>query len=261
MSSRNQGEPLWLDVPGARLEAVRYGPASEPTLVLLHEGLGSVSAWRELPAQLAQTSGWSVLAYSRDGYGRSTPCALPRPLDYMQRHARDDLAHILDAADVDAHVLVGHSDGASIALAHAGMWPTTGLRGVVAIAPHVFVEDETIAAIEQARVDFQSGDLRRRLLRHHGDNTEHAFWGWNRAWLHPGFRSWNIEPLIEGITVPVLVIQGRQDPYGTLAQVSSIHRWVHGDVAQLLLDAGHAPHRNDPDRVIDAITRFVGPLA
>jgi len=245
-------------VAGHRLEAVWHGPAGDaaPTLVFLHEGLGSVSTWRDVPLELAARTGCGALVYSRIGYGASEPVALPRPLTYMHEEAAL-LPAVLDAAGVRRAILVGHSDGASIAIIHAGSGGAgTRLLGLVLEAPHVFVENLSVASIAASRDAYTTGDLRTRLARHHHD-VEGAFWGWNRAWLDPGFRSWNIESFLPRITVPILAIQGEGDPYGTLAQIEAVERVAAGPFARLILpDCGHAPHRDQRDAALDAIARF-----
>jgi pimeloyl-ACP methyl ester carboxylesterase len=246
---------------GHRLEAAWHGPPPDeaPTLVLLHEGLGCVAGWRDFPGALAAATGLGVLTYSRLGYGGSDPVPLPRPLTYMHAEGLTVLPEVLAAAGVRTALLVGHSDGASIALVWAG--GTTGgprRAGLVLLAPHVFCEDRSIAGIAAARVAYLHGDLRARLARFHGDNVDGAFWGWNGAWLDPGFRAWNLEAFLPAITLPGLVIQGDADPYGTLAQVDAIERGVRGRFDRLVLSGcGHAPHRERAAETRGAIVDFV----
>jgi pimeloyl-ACP methyl ester carboxylesterase len=247
---------------GHRLEAEWHGPPPEraPTLVFLHEGLGSLSAWKDVPARIADACGMGALVYSRWGYGKSDPRTPPWPLSYMHVEALSSLRQVLDAADVRDAVLVGHSDGASIALifAGSGLPQAARVRSLVLLAPHVFVEDVSVSSIAATADAYRTGDLRERLERHHGANVDDAFWGWNRAWLDPGFRTWNIEEYLPRVRVPSLVIQGRDDPYGTLAQVDAVERGAGAPVTRLVLDAcGHSPHRDQPDAVVDAIRRFV----
>jgi pimeloyl-ACP methyl ester carboxylesterase len=255
----------WLEVGGARLEYRWIPPArpGAPALVFLHEGLGCVSLWRDFPDRLAAATGSGALVYSRAGYARSSPVPLPRPLDYMQREGREVLGPLLDAAGVEEAVLVGHSDGGSIALVHAGAADPRGrVRAVITEAPHVFTEDLTVRSIEAARDAYEKGDLRPKLARHHGENVDCAFWGWNRAWLDPGFLRWNIEEYLPGIRVPVQVIQGRDDPYGTEEQIRRIQRGVRGPVDVVLLDAcGHSPHREQEQATLAAMTSFVARVA
>jgi pimeloyl-ACP methyl ester carboxylesterase len=251
-----------LRAAGHRLEHAWYGPPPDqaPTLVFLHEGLGSVSAWRDFPARVAAATAMGALVYSRWGHGRSDPVTLPRPLTYMHDEALVALPEVLDAAGVRSCVLVGHSDGGSIALVFAGsgLPQAKRLLGLVLEAPHVFVEDVSVGSIAEAKVAYETGDLRARLARHHGDNVDGAFRGWNDAWLDPGFRSWNIEPSLPRVRVPSLVVQGAADPYGTLAQVEAIERGSGAKVSRLVLQgSGHAPHRDRPDEVCAAIVAFV----
>ena len=245
---------------GRRLEYEWHGPgpAAAATLVFLHEGLGSVSMWRDFPARLAQATGCGALVYSRAGYGGSDPVPLPRPLRFMHDEALRSLPELLRAAEVRDAVLVGHSDGASIALIHAGAGASVVVRALVLEAPHVFVEDLTVRSIAAAAESFTAGPLRRALERHHGANVETAFWGWNRAWLDPGFRSWNLEEYLPGVRVPVLLIQGAQDEYGTPRQLDAIEKGCPGPVQRLVLEGcGHSPHRDQPERTLAAMAEFV----
>lgn len=245
---------------GHRLEYVWLGPASDaaPTLVFLHEGLGCVSAWREFPARVAEATGCGALVYSRAGYGKSDPVTLPRPTSFMHDEALVTLPRVLDAAGVREAILVGHSDGGSIALIYAGGVRDGRLRGLILEAPHVFVEDLSVASIGRAAERYLEGRFRRALERHHGENTECAFRGWSRVWLDPAFRSWNIEEFLPGITIPVLVIQGEEDEYGTPRQVEAIERGCRGPVKSVLLPGcGHSPHRDQPGRTLDEITSFL----
>jgi pimeloyl-ACP methyl ester carboxylesterase len=263
---RGNGGAGFAVVGGRRLEVARYGPSPEraPTLVFLHEGLGSVSTWRDFPQRLADACGFGALVYSRAGYGRSSPVTLPRPLTYMQDEAKEALPHLLDAEGVRACVLVGHSDGASIALVHAGTpLAHSRVRGLLLEAPHVFTESGGLASIAQTKEAFERGDLRARLAKHH-DDVDVAFWGWNRAWLDPHFRAWNIEAFLPAIEVPALVIQGTDDEYGSLAQVDAIERGIgsgKGGFGRAIFgECGHAPHRDQPELTLAAMTGFVRAL-
>jgi pimeloyl-ACP methyl ester carboxylesterase len=248
-----------LDVRGAKVEVATSGTlASSTTLVFLHEGLGSARQWRDFPARLGEATGLATLAYSRLGYGASDPVALPRPLTYMQDEARDLLPNLLDALQIGSAILVGHSDGGSIALVHAALDGGVRVRGIVLEAPHVFVEDVSIASIAKAKESYEAGELRDKLAKHHGANVDVAFRGWNDAWLDPEFRAWNLEAFLPRIEVPVLVIQGEDDPYGTLAQVEAIARQVRGPVKTLILaECGHAPHREQTEATLEAMASFV----
>jgi len=253
-----------LTAAGHRLECAWAGPSpdAEPTVVFLHEGLGSVGLWRDIPQAVAEATGAGAFAYSRIGYGRSDPCPLPRPLDYMHDEALRVLPAVLRAAGIREHVLFGHSDGASIALIHAGGTPQPGLKGLVLEAPHVFAEAVGIAAIGRARDAYRRGDLRDRLARHHGANVDCAFRGWADAWSDPAFRSWNIEGFLAAVRVPILLIQGEDDEYGSAAQLHAIERQAGGPVETLLLPAcGHAPHRDRRAEVLAAAARFIRRVA
>lgn len=239
-------------------EWLEAGGPQAPTLVFLHEGLGSVSMWRDFPDRLAAATGWGAFVYSRAGYGASDPCALPRPLTYMHDEARIVLPELLRAAELRDVVLVGHSDGASIAIIAAGEGTCPGLRGLVLEAPHVFCEELSVKSIAAAAAAFTNGDLRQRLERHHGANVDCAFWGWNRAWLDPGFRQWNIEAFLPAIGVPALVVQGADDEYGTMAQVREIEAKIGGTVEVAVFEkCGHSPHRDRPDEVLETMAAFI----
>jgi pimeloyl-ACP methyl ester carboxylesterase len=252
-----------LTIAGVRLEIGRHkGRRSKPTLVFLHEGLGCVAMWRTFPAQLASLTSCPALVYSRQGYGYSDPCPLPRPLRYMHDEGLEVLPEVLAAAGVDDHVLIGHSDGASIALINAGGNPAAGLRGVVTMAPHVFCEEISVSSIRKARDAFVDRDLRKRLSKYHHDNTDCAFWGWCDAWLDADFLRWNIEEYLPGIRVPQLVIQGKDDPYGTVGQIDAIVSQSGGSVGVALLEqCGHAPHIKQATQSLEAIGRFVASVA
>ncbi len=230
-----------------------------PALVFLHEGLGCVGIWRDFPDRLAAATGCEAFVYSRAGYGRSSPVPLPRPLRYMHHEGLEVLPRLLDAAGLEEVILVGHSDGGSIALIHAGGADAGGrVRGVVTEAPHVLCEELSVSSIREARKAFLEGGLRDKLARLHGENVDCAFWGWNRAWLDPGFADWNIEEYLPSIRVPVLVVQGRQDPYGTEEQIRRIQASCGAPVEVVLLDdCGHAPHRDQPAAALEAMASFV----
>ena len=249
------------DIGGQRLEYLRIaGNATAPTLVFLHEGLGSVAMWRDFPQRVADATGHPALAYSRAGYGRSSPLTAPRGPDYMHAEALSALPALLDALAIDRPILIGHSDGASIALVHAGA-RVRAVRAVAAIAPHVFVEELSLTSIAQARHAYATGDLRRRLARYHAD-VDSAFLGWNDIWLAPEFRAWNIEAFLSGIECPVLLLQGMDDEYGTLAQIDAIQHQVAGRVERVELAAcGHSPQRDQPEATLAALARFIAAVA
>lgn len=247
-------EHQWLNVtPDA-------GPASGPLLVFLHEGLGSVSMWRDFPARVCARLGWQGLVYSRPGYGQSTPRPLDQPLppDFLERQALEVLPALLQALGVDGRRrplwLLGHSDGGSIALIHAARCADQ-VAGVVVLAPHIMVEDVSVASIAQARTAFQTTDLRARLARHHRD-PDSAFRGWNDVWLSPAFRHWSIEALLPAITCPVLAVQGEDDEYGTLQQVFGIAEAAPQTHVVVLPHCGHSPHKDQPDVLLNHIAAF-----
>ena len=248
-----------------RIEVQRIVPASlradAPTLVFLHEGLGSVAMWRGFPQRLCEAAGAHGIVYSRPGYGRSTPRDRGERwgLDFMHRQAHELLPALLDELQLDRQAqppwLLGHSDGGSIALLHAARFPQR-VSGLVVMAPHLFVEGVSIASIQQARHHYEHTNLRQRLSRYH-DDADSAFWGWNDIWLHPPFAHWNIEAEIAGIGCPLLAMQGVDDEYGTLQQIHAIARRVpHTELVELPA-CGHSPHRDQPERVIDEVVRFV----
>lgn len=248
---------LSLNICGHRLEVLRIRGVRKraPELVLLHEGLGSVSHWRDFPVRLAEATGHPVTVYSRYGSGNSDLLQEPRRVSYMHDEALQALPELLSQLEIENPVLVGHSDGGSIAITYAGAHDR--VRGLVLLAPHVFVEDLSVASIAEAKVAFENTDLPEKLARHHRDAVR-TFWGWNDIWLHPKFRKWNIEEYLPRITCPSLVIQGLEDQYGTMAQVEAIRRQSGGRVEVLVLeDCRHSPQRDQPEKVLEAITRFV----
>jgi pimeloyl-ACP methyl ester carboxylesterase len=251
-----------ITINARKLECCAWGgsAAARPTVVLLHEGLGSVGLWRSFPEKLAERTGWCVFAYSRGGYGNSDPVKLPRPLDYMHREAVDVLPSVLDAIGFKDGMLLGHSDGASITAIHAGTFNDPRVRGVGLIAPHFFTEPGGLAAIAEARAQYENGDLRDRLAKYHAD-VDNAFRGWCDAWLDPGFESWNIEAFIGAIRSPILAIQGRDDQYGTLSQVEALAKRTRSPLDVQLLDGcKHSPHLEQPDRTLAIVSDFVARL-
>ena len=231
------------------------GDAARPAIVLLHEGLGSIAMWKDFPQRLAARTGCTVAAYSRCGYGSSEPLGAPREPDYMHHEAQVVVPELLAALGVERPVLFGHSDGASIALVFAGTHPD-GARALVLEAPHVFVEDLTVRSIAAAKTAWATTALRERLGRYHAD-VDGAFSGWNDIWLDPRFRDWNIEPYADAVRVPVLVVQGEADEYGTLAQVDAIAARIPGSETLLISGAGHSPHRDAPASVLERVAAFV----
>jgi pimeloyl-ACP methyl ester carboxylesterase len=256
------GETSGVTVAGRRLE-VRYTPArasDTPVLVFLHEGLGSIGLWKDVPERLAEATRCATLVYSRYGNGFSQVLAEPRTVEYMHDEARTALPQLLEAYDVRDAVLIGHSDGASIALIYAGEI-RAHVRGLVLEAPHVFVEDLSVESIARAKSFYETTDLRTRLACHHED-VDRTFYGWNDIWLDPRFRDWNIRASLHGIRAPMFLLQGVQDEYGTIAQLEAIRegaRFARTDM-MYLADCGHAPHRDRPELVLGAIAAFVNNL-
>lgn len=263
MTDDRPAGPHHISLDGHRLEYAWVGPPPDraPTLVFLHEGLGCVAMWKDFPARLAAATGCGALIYSRLGYGGSDPVTWPRPVDYHDAEANRVLPALLQATGVRQSVLVGHSDGATIALMYAANRgrDDAGLRGVAAMAPHVFNETVAIEGIRSARHAYEQGDLRARLARYHGDNVDCAFYGWNDTWLTPEFRDWNIEHVLPRIRIPLLVIQGEDDHYGTMAQVNAIAAGASGPVRTMpLSDCRHVPHAEQPETTKRALTEFIG---
>lgn len=253
---------MTLTIDDGRLEYRRI-PAADPALpplVFLHEGLGSVSLWRDFPDRLAAATGAGALVYSRRGYGRSDPQPAPFGPGYLEREATEVLPGVLDHFAIERPVLIGHSDGGSIALLFAAL-AGRPLAGAITEAAHVFVEDVTLAGIRDTVAVWDGTDLRAKLARHH-DDPDHTFRLWADVWLSPPFAGWNIESLLPRITAPVLVIQGEDDEYGTPAQVDAIVRQVSGPARALMLPAcGHTPHRDQADRVLAAMAGFIKSIA
>jgi pimeloyl-ACP methyl ester carboxylesterase len=276
-----------IKIANRQLEYEWHGPSpnrsgAAPTLVFLHEGLGCVAMWRDFPARVAEQTGCGTLVYSRAGYGKSDPIELPRPVTFMHEEALAILPQLLDAFSIRAAILVGHSDGASISIIHAGGTGDPRVRGLILEAPHVFVEEiglESIRAIAEQYQTQSAGRmpahrpqdagapmapmgasvLRQRLARHHGQNVDATFWGWNDVWLNPEFESWSIEEYLPKISVPVLLIQGEDDQYGTREQIRRIEAGCNGAVRTVLLSkCGHSPHLDQPERTVEAMKEFVG---
>ena len=246
----------FVNVRGRSLEYRRIAAAADgPTLVFLHEGLGSIGQWRDFPARIAAATGLPAIVYARYGHGQSDVLQQPHGVDFMQREALESLPELLRALGIERPILIGHSDGASIALIYAGSgYP---LKGLVALAPHVFVEDVSIEGITAAKQTFETTDLPQKLARHHRDAGK-TFYGWNDVWLAPAFRSWNIEAFLAAIQCPLLAIQGYGDEYGTMAQVDAIVRQVGGPVEVLKLEhCGHSPQKDQAEIVAKAIVEFV----
>ena len=242
-----------LSVRGTKIEAQHIGRSGGPTLVFLHEGLGSLGLWRDFPQRVSDATGLPAFVYSRAGYGKSDPAPLPRPVRYMHDEAAL-LPDVLQAAGIDDPVLVGHSDGASISIIYAGSGGQA--RALVLEAPHVFTEAMGLRSIAKAREAYEGGDLRTRLAKYH-ENVDAAFWGWNRPWLDPEFRKWNLEGFLPRISAPILVIQGEDDEYGTRKQVEAVQRGARQVEVLMLPQCGHSPHRDQPEATLRAMAEFV----
>ncbi len=252
--------PLIID--GKQLEYYALGPApaEAPTIVMLHEGLGCAALWRDFPKKVAEATGMGVFVYSRLGYGQSDVAELPKPLDFMTYEAVNVLPQVLDAIGFRRGILFGHSDGATIAAIHAGSVEDFRVRGLIVMAPHFFTEPGGLASIAEAKVAFDSGDLKQKMARYHRD-PEVAFRGWNDVWLHPDFVKWNVAEVIDYFRIPTLAIQGREDQYGTLAQVEVIEERAYSPVDLVVIDdCKHAPHLEQPEAVLREVAEFAARL-
>lgn len=253
----NQKDNFRVSVQGHSLEVQRIRGRSRHAseLVFLHEGLGSVSHWRDFPARVADATGSPVTVYSRYGCGDSDLLTEPRGVSYMHDEALRSLPDLLAQLHIENPILIGHSDGASIALIYAGAHDR--VRGLVLLAPHVFVENLSVASIAEAKASFETTDLPEKLARHHRD-AACTFWGWNDIWLNPDFRRWNIEEFLPRIGCPILAIQGLDDQYGTMSQVQAIARQASGPVEILpLAECRHSPQRDQAEAALAAIAGFV----
>jgi len=248
----------FLHINDADLEYRMLGPApgEAPTIIMLHEGLGSAALWGAFPQELQAATGVGVFVYSRAGYGASTAVRLPRPLDYMQREALDVLPKLLETIGFQRGMLVGHSDGASIAAIYAGGVQDHRVRAIALIAPHFIVEDISVKAIAEIKTAYETTSLREKLGRWHKD-VDNAFYGWNGAWLDPNFRNWDISEYLAYIRVPIAIIQGADDQYGTIRQVEIAREECYCPVdVTMLVGAGHSPHREAPGATLHAISDF-----
>lgn len=245
-------------INGMALEYRLIGPhpSHAPTIIMLHEGLGSISAWGDFPLRLSERTGAGVFIYSRAGYGASPPAQAQFPIDYIKRHALNVLPKLLDAIGFGRGVLLGHSDGASMVVAYAGNVEDSRVRGLVLMAPHFCVEPETLAEISIAREAFETRDLRQRLARYHKD-VDVAFWGWNDVWLDAAFGAFNLREELAKIQVPMLIIRGDNDRYGTHGQVRMAKEICRCPLETLIMpECGHIPHREKPGQTLDAIVQF-----
>ncbi len=246
-----------VEVDGLGIEVLEFdGDTNRAPIVLLHEGLGSAGLWRGFPAEVSDATGRRLIAFSRFGHGRSAPPRRRRTIAFFHEEALEVLPELLGQLDAGEPVLLGHSDGASIALIHAAQHPVAGL---ILLAPHVIVEDITVEAIRATREDYLRGDLRERMARHH-DDPNAAFWGWCDVWLDPEFRRWSLEDEVGRVTAPALLIQGADDPYGSLEQLERIEARARGRVERLVLPGGHSPHLEQQERVVEAVSAFASTL-
>jgi len=248
----------FLHIGGSDLEYRMIGPAPDdaPTIVMLHEGLGCSGLWGDFPDRLQASTGAGVLVYSRAGYGASTPVALPRPLDYMHLEALDVLPKILDAIGFRRGLLLGHSDGASIAAIYTGGAGDHRVRGLAMIAPHFVVEDISVTSIAEIKSAYETTALKTKLARLHRD-VDNAFYGWNGAWLDPKFRDWDISEYLAYIRVPVAILQGANDQYGTIHQIEIAQEECYCPVEVTMVPgAGHSPYREAPEATLNAISEF-----
>lgn len=247
-----------LTIGASELEYRMIGPAPDvaPTIVMMHEGLGSVGLWGDFPERLQAATGAGVFVYSRAGYGASTPAQLPRPMNYMHREGLEVLPAVLDAIGFRRGLLVGHSDGASIATIYAGGVQDHRIRGLALIAPHFIVEDISVASIAEIKTAYETTELKAKLARWHGD-VDNAFYGWNGVWLNPDFRDWDISESLAYIRVPVQIVQGADDHYGTIRQIEIAQEECYCPVeVEIIPGAAHSPHREAPDATLATIADF-----
>jgi pimeloyl-ACP methyl ester carboxylesterase len=248
----------FLTINGSDLEYRMIGPPPDraPTIVMLHEGLGSAALWGDFPDMLQAATGAGVFVYSRAGYGASSQVTLPRPIDYMHVEALDVLPKLLDAIGFRRGLLVGHSDGASIAAIYGGGVQDHRVRAIALMAPHFIVEDVSVASIAEIKTAYETTNLREKLARWH-NNVDDVFYGWNRVWLDPTFRHWDISEYLAYIRVPVAIVQGANDQYGTLRQIEIAQDECYCPVdVTVLAGAGHFPHREAPDATLGVIAEF-----
>lgn len=251
-----------LTAGGKRLEYRCLGPSPDaaPTIVMLHEGLGCVALWRDFPEKVAAATGLGVFVFSRAGYGRSDPAELPRPLDFMTREAVGVLPEVLDRIGLRQGILLGHSDGATIAAIYGGRVPDSRLRGLILMAPHFFTEPMGLAEIAKTREVYETTDMGQKMAKYHRD-PDNAFRGWNDTWLHPDFEAWNVAEVIDQLRVPVLAIQGRDDQYGTPAQIEEIEKRLRAPLdISIIDDCRHSPQFEQPEKTLAAVAEFTARL-
>ena len=246
-----------------RARSISLAPGASndaPTMVFLHEGLGSIEQWRDFPRAMVRETGLSALVYDRPGFGGSQPLQRPADGACLQREEISDLTAVVDAFGIRAPILVGHSDGATIALLYAARFPERP-RAVIAEASHVFVEQATLTGIREAVRLYETGDLRQKLIRYHGDKIDQVFYGWRDDWLLPEFGAWSIEARLSSIACPLLIVQGEDDEYGTLLQVEALEKGVSGKTQSVLIaGCGHTPHLQAKERTLQEMVRFVSGL-
>jgi pimeloyl-ACP methyl ester carboxylesterase len=256
MQPLNSSGTLRINTSDLEYRMIGSAPDAAPTIVMLHEGLGSVGLWGDFPDQLQAATGAGVFVYSRAGYGASTPVKLPRPLDYMHIEALEVLPKLLEAIGFRRGLLIGHSDGASIAAIYAGAHQDHRVQGVAMIAPHFVVEDISVASIAEIKTAYETTELRTKLARWHRD-VDNAFYGWNEAWLDPKFRSWDISEYLAYVRVPIAILQGADDQYGTIRQIEIAQEECYCPVdVTVIPGAGHSPHREAPEVTLHAISEF-----
>jgi len=248
-----------IEIDGSSIESAWFGPkpSEAPTIVMMHEGLGSLSTWRDIPERLARTTNSGVFVFSRTGYGRSSEATLPRPIDYLHREATQVLPKVLKKIGFQRGILLGHSDGGSIAAIYAGSFQDHRVCGLVLIEPHFFVEDINIEAIRRTAKDYETTDLRTRLQRHHND-ADKTFRGWLNLWLDPRFKSFDIREELRYIRVPILIVKGANDPYSSIAQIHAAEDECYCPVESIIIpNARHAPHHDQSERTLESIAAFV----
>ncbi|OGR09775.1 MAG: hydrolase [Desulfobacula sp. GWF2_41_7] len=228
-----------------------------PTLIFLHEGLGCTEMWKDFPSLLSQKTGCPSLVFSRLGYGASDPSPIPWKINFMHKEGLYFLPALMKEAKIRDHILIGHSDGGSISIIYAGSPYAKGLKALITMAAHVFCEEITLKSIYQANINYEYCDLRKKLEKYHGKNTENAFRGWNDVWLNPQFIHWNIEKYLPKIKIPMLAIQGNQDQYGSLKQLESVKQRAGNATIHIIEDCRHSPHIEQSEKVLAIITKFI----
>ena len=228
---------------------------NKPTLVFLHEGLGGIELWKNFPDLLAAKTGLNVMLYERQGHGMSDSLDLPRPLDYLEIEAQEYLPQLLQQLKIKRPILIGHSDGGTIALIYAALYPVSM---VLTAAAHILVEEVTIEGIERATVHYHKNNLGKKLAQYHGAKAEDLFWAWANTWLNPAFRIWSSAHFLPAIKCPVLLIQGKEDEYATLDQLDLIAQGI-GSLAQTIVleDCGHSPHIQAKNKFLEALCTFI----